>query len=50
MFKFLQDQQERGCVWKDLMATDIFTEYVLILRNFLAIFFTFSLNILKSTG
>ena len=39
------------CVWKDLMATDIFTEDVLILRNFLAIFFfTFSLNILKSNG
>lgn len=47
---FQKDQQKREYAWKDLVATDTITEYILILRNFLAVFFSFSLNILKSNG
>lgn len=47
MFKILIRAAGKD-VCKHLLATDIFTEYVLILRNLGAFFFSFSLNILKA--
>ena len=44
---FQKDQQKREYAWKDLVATDTITEYILILRNFLAVFFFLFIEYIK---